>query len=76
MPIYEYVCSKCKSKFELLRPMSQASEGVSCPYCHSQAERALSRFACFSKDESGLSSSLDGSSCSSCSSASCDSCGL
>jgi len=54
MPIYEYVCLKCKSKFELLRPMSQANERVSCPHCHSQAERALSSFACFSKDESGL----------------------
>jgi len=74
MPIYEYICSKCQSKFELLRPMSQASEGVHCPYCHSQAERVLSHFACFSKDKSGLTSSVGGSPCSSCRAVSCDSC--
>ena len=26
MPIYEYVCPNCKTKFELLRPMSQAGQ--------------------------------------------------
>lgn len=74
MPIYEYFCPKCKSKFELLRPMSQANEKVACPNCHEPAERALSRFACFSKDESGLSAPVGGGSCSSCRAASCDSC--
>ncbi len=76
MPIYEYICPGCKSKFELLRPMSQASEKAPCPHCHIQAERALSTFACFSKGESGLTSSIGGNSCSSCSLTSCDSCGL
>jgi putative FmdB family regulatory protein len=75
MPIYEYVCPKCKSKFELLRPMSQANEKVSCPHCHEPSERALSSFACFSKGEGGLTSSIGGSPCSSCSASSCDSCG-
>jgi len=76
MPIYEYVCSDCESKFELLRPLSQASEGASCPRCHKNAERVLSTFACFSTDESGLTSMVGGDSCSSCGAASCDTCGV
>jgi putative FmdB family regulatory protein len=73
MPIYEYVCSDCKQKFELLKPMSQAGEGVPCPKCGGKAGRVLSRFCSCSDD------SLDfggGSSCSSCSTDSCSSCSL
>jgi len=76
MPVYEYVCSDCGLKFELLRPLSQASDGASCPQCQHEAQRILSTFACFSKDESGLSSSIGGNSCTSCSALSCDSCNL
>ena len=75
MPIYEFVCPECGLKFELLRPMSQVNEKVTCPKCHHQAGRVLSRFACFSKDEGGLNSSIGGRSCSGCSATSCDSCG-
>ena len=74
MPIYEYVCSDCDIKFELLRPLSQVGEAASCPRCHNTAERKLSTFACFSTDESGLSSSIGGGSCAACSATSCNSC--
>ncbi len=76
MPIYEYFCSDCKSKFELLRPMSRANEAVSCPRCQQSAERILSIFASFSRDESGLTSPIGGSSCAGCSAASCDTCSI
>ncbi len=76
MPIYEYVCPSCESKFELLRPMSRANEKVSCPQCQQKAERVLSTFACFSTDESGMTSPVGGSSCASCSTASCDTCAM
>ena len=76
MPVYEYACSDCGLKFELLRPLSQATEGASCPRCHKTAERKLSTFACFSMDESGLTSSVGGNPCTSCSALSCDSCNL
>ena len=76
MPIYEYSCPSCHLGFELLRPLSQANEGASCPHCHNNAERVFSTFASFSKDESGLTSSIGGSSCSSCGATSCDICGL
>ncbi|UCG54963.1 MAG: zinc ribbon domain-containing protein [Dehalococcoidia bacterium] len=76
MPLYEYVCTKCKSRFELLRQMSRADEEVLCPECNGRAEKILSSFACVSKDESGISSPVGGGACSSCSTSSCDSCGI
>jgi putative FmdB family regulatory protein len=76
MPIYEYVCSDCEVKFELLRPLSQSGEVASCPQCHQSAEKILSIFACFSRDESGLSSMIGGNSCASCGADSCDTCAM
>ena len=76
MPIYEYVCPDCGLKFELLRSISEADKGVSCPKCQAAAQRVLSTFACFSTNESGISAPIGGSSCSSCSASSCDTCGL
>ncbi len=76
MPIYEYLCPSCELKFELLRPLSQAGEAASCPCCHKSAERILSKFACFSTSDSGLTSPVGGSSCSSCGATSCDTCGM
>jgi len=76
MPIYEYVCPSCDLKFEELRSLSQADEGAPCPCCQKTAKRILSSFCSFSKDESGLSSSIGGDSCGSCSATSCNTCGL
>ena len=76
MPLYEYVCSQCGCRFELLRPVSRSSEGAPCPGCQHEAERVLSRFSSLSKDSSGLTTPIGGSSCASCSAASCDSCNL
>jgi len=76
MPIYEYVCPSCELKFELLRPLSQSNNGASCPRCQNTAKRILSAFCSVSKDESGLTSPIGGSSCSSCSSDICSTCGL
>ncbi len=76
MPLYEYVCPSCDFRFELLRSLRQADEKVSCPRCQSTANRIMSTFACFSKEESGLSSSIGGSSCASCGATSCDTCGM
>jgi len=75
MPIYEYFCTQCNLKFELLRPSSQSSETASCPYCHNGAERIFSSFACSSKSSEGTSTPLGGSSpCSTCSATSCAAC--
>jgi len=73
MPIYEYFCSSCKLKFELLRPMSQAGEVALCPSCGGGAQRVLSLF---SRSSEGASASGGGSPCSSCTSSTCSSCPL
>jgi putative FmdB family regulatory protein len=76
MPLYEYVCSQCKTRFELIRPISCSREAVTCPHCQAKAERVPSSFASFSKDESGLITPTAGSSCAGCSASGCDSCHL
>lgn len=49
MPLYEYYCPKCSSKFELLRTMKQSDDAASCPKGHAGAPRTLSMFAAVSK---------------------------
>ena len=73
MPIYEYFCSNCELKFELLRPMSQAGGVASCPGCGGRAQRVPSLFA---KSSEGSLASESGSACSTCSSDTCSSCHL
>jgi len=55
--------------------MSQAGEKAACPRCGKASERALSRFACLAKDDTGYTAPVGGSSCGSCSSSSCSTCG-
>ncbi len=75
MPLYEYVCTDCDNRFELIRPVSRATESASCPTCRKDAERALSRFACFTTDDSGAPVPVGGgSACSACSASSCSTC--
>ena len=46
MPLYEYYCADCKTKFETLRPMSKADEPIQCKQCESmKTSRVLSLFA-------------------------------
>ncbi|MEX2237496.1 MAG: zinc ribbon domain-containing protein [Dehalococcoidia bacterium] len=45
MPLYEYYCGKCETKFEMLRSMDRADETTSCPAGHPQATRLLSLVA-------------------------------
>ena len=46
MPIYEYVCSKCDWKFELMRGFSQDDAGIKCPECGAEnPQKVLSLFA-------------------------------
>lgn len=41
MPIYEYQCTGCHSKFEIRKGFGENS-GASCPMCQSQAHRIFS----------------------------------
>jgi putative FmdB family regulatory protein len=46
VPLYEYRCSTCGSRFELLRRIGQGCEGVACPECgRTSVEKEYSTFA-------------------------------
>jgi putative FmdB family regulatory protein len=45
MPLYEYHCPSCKTTFEVLRPMSNASSTAACPSGHKGASRVISLVA-------------------------------
>jgi putative FmdB family regulatory protein len=54
MPLYEYHCTKCRSTFELLRPMSEASQRVACPNGHAGATRVVSLVATLPRTNGGI----------------------
>jgi len=46
VPLYEYRCAACGSRFELLRRLGQGSEGLACPECgQGDVEKEFSTFA-------------------------------
>ena len=46
MPLYEYRCTTCESRFEVLRRVGQGSEGLACPQCgKAEVEKEFSTFA-------------------------------
>jgi putative FmdB family regulatory protein len=53
MPLYEYYCSDCRTKFDARRPMSKADAVIQCKNCESmQTSRTLSLFATVSSSGS------------------------
>ena len=71
MPLYEYYCRECKSKFELLRPMSGVGEPATCTRGHEGAERVLSVFAAHSQGEAGERVVVGGGGCAACAGGHC-----
>jgi putative FmdB family regulatory protein len=45
MPVYEYRCQICDTRFEARRPMSDAAAPINCPDGHVETTRLLSVFA-------------------------------
>jgi putative FmdB family regulatory protein len=46
VPLYEYRCTACGSRFEVLRRMGQGTEGLSCPGCGQESvEKEFSTFS-------------------------------
>jgi putative FmdB family regulatory protein len=61
MPLYEFACEACDSKFERLLSFQSASGGVACPACgRGEARRLISTFAALSKSGTGETSSIAG----------------
>jgi putative FmdB family regulatory protein len=53
MPLYEYVCDRCNTRFEMLRPSGRMDDAASCPRGHGSSHRVLSNFSALTKDEYG-----------------------
>ncbi|HID85947.1 MAG TPA: zinc ribbon domain-containing protein [Anaerolineae bacterium] len=76
MPIYEYRCQSCQTRFELRRSFSQADDPVTCPQCQSgEVQRLISSFIALSSGSEGT-TALGGSACSTCAATSCAACNL
>lgn len=63
MPIFEYTCSECESKFEILTRSSD-DNNVSCPECNSSQVKKL--FSSFSASTGSVSYSDNSCSTGSC----------
>jgi len=77
MPIYEYFCKECKTKFELLLPVSMSGEDGQCPRCQTQSKRTITGFIGRSRSsDSPETASLagTGSDCAGCTASSCKGC--
>ena len=77
MPIYEYTCRDCRTRFELRRTFGEADTPAECVECHgNHTARALSRFFALSRSgDGGSSQALAGSGCAGCHASTCAGCG-
>jgi len=50
MPVYEYVCPECNSRFDELRPVSRMNEPARCLCGHTRAARVLSTFTALTRN--------------------------
>lgn len=74
MPIYEYLCSDCQTKFDALRSMKEADSPIRCNNCKSiHTSRLLSVF--FAQSGGQAIAGSNGGGCAGCSSSSCVGCG-
>ena len=46
MPVYEYICPRCKTEFELRLSFAEFDSTGLCPHCYSDARRLTPSFAC------------------------------
>lgn len=60
MPLYEYVCTKCETRFEELRPSSRMDEAARCPSGHNSSKRVLSAFAAMTSGANGEAEPVSG----------------
>ncbi|HUT04582.1 MAG TPA: zinc ribbon domain-containing protein [bacterium] len=56
MPIYEYECQECKTRFEFLQGINESGDQVSCPECGAKGpKRLMSMFGSNVSSSSGAS---------------------
>ncbi len=72
MPLYEYYCAECQTKFDALRPMNKADVAIQCKNCESmRTSRTLSLFASFRKSNSTTQTTMPGGSGGGCCGGAC-----
>ena len=73
MPIYEYLCQDCGTRFEILRSIKDADNPILCKSCQGEhTQRAVSVF--FAQSGSQIIAGGNTSGCAGCTSGSCSSC--
>jgi putative FmdB family regulatory protein len=71
VPLYEFACRGCDSRFERLLSFDAAEGGVACPSCGAErARRLISTFAAVSRDAAGETNMFAGGGCA-CSAGGC-----
>jgi len=76
MPIYEYVCFDCQTRFEALRSMANADAPIPCDQCQGEhTSRVVSAAFAHSGGRVVAGGASNGGGCSSCAGGSCNSCG-
>ncbi len=74
MPIYEYICLDCGTKFDALRSMRDADAPILCGNCESEhTSRTISLFAAHSE---GRIVADAGNACNTCNTHNCSTCGI
>lgn len=78
MPIYEYQCEECDTRFEMLvRFGAQETVTLNCPQCGGgEVTRLVSLFSAFGAGDNGQMKRLGGSVCSTCPITDCSACTL
>ena len=61
MPLYEYRCTACRHRFEILQRMGEGAEGLACPRCG--AAGVEKQFSTFASAGGGESAGADAGGC-------------
>jgi putative FmdB family regulatory protein len=54
MPLYEYRCADCGTRFEILQRLGETAAGLCCPHCGKS--RLAKQFSTFSASSTGAAS--------------------
>jgi putative FmdB family regulatory protein len=74
MPLYEYICNDCRTKFDALRSISNADAPIACQDC--QGENTSRMLSLFFAHSDGRTITQSAPACTSCSTHACSTCGV
>jgi len=74
MPLYEYVCLHCRTRFDALRSMKDADAPIACKNC--QGEQTARVLSVFFAHSDGRSIAQSAPACNACATHACSTCGV